>query len=493
MSSPSSVSVPILATKRGRLVLALLCAVAFLDFVDASIVNVALPSIRHDLHFSVQNLQWVLSAYLVTYGGFLLLGGRAADLLGRRRVLLGGTAVFAVSSLVGGLAPDAAVLVGARLVQGVGAALMMPAALSILTTTFTEAADRRKAVGAWAGMGGLGSAAGVFLGGLLSQGLGWRWVLFVNLPVCAAVLLAGSRLIADDRRRPTWAGFDAAGAGLATGGALLLVFTLVRAPGEGWAAATTIGGLAVAAALLGGFVVNERRSRNPLAPLSIWRVKGLAAADATQLIAIAGFYATFFFITLYMQNVLAYSQLRAGSAYLPVTVGVGLAAGIATKLFARTGTRPVIVAGSLLAAAGVYQLSRIPLHGSYLTDLLPGLFVMSLGLGAVFVGVTTAANTGVPADQAGLAAALLNTSQQLGAALGLAVFSAVATSRTSDLLAEHTDPARALTAGFQRALLVCAIFLVVAALIALRATSTRGETIQPTLASQEKRREAIHP
>jgi len=464
-----------LAAARGKLTLAMLCAVAFLDFVDTSIVNVALPSIRHDLHFSVQNLQWVLSGYLVTYGGFLLLGGRIADLTGRRRVMLAGTGLFALSSLVGGLSPDAGVLVGARLVQGLGAALMMPAALSILTTTFTEGADRAKALGLWAGTGGLGSAAGVFLGGVLSQGLGWRWVLFVNLPVCAVILLGAPRLIASDRRRAAQSGFDTAGAVLATAGALLLVFTLVRAPEQGWGTATTLGGLAGALALLVAFVINERRSTHPLAPLSVFRIPGLAAADATQLIAIAGFYTTFFFITLYMQNVLHYSQLQAGAAYLPVTVGVGLAAGVATKLFVRTGTRPVIVAGALIAAAGVYQLSRIPLHGSYLSDLLPGLVVMSLGLGAVFVGVTTAANTGVPADQAGLAAALVSSSQQLGAALGLAVLSAIATSRTNHLLATHTDQADALTAGFHRGLVVCTIFLAAAAIIALRATSTRGE------------------
>jgi EmrB/QacA subfamily drug resistance transporter len=470
-----------LATRRGKLTLALLCAVAFLDFVDASIVNVALPSIRRDLHFSLQSLQWVLSGYLLTYGGFMLLGGRAADLLGRRRVLVAGTALFALASLVGGLAGSEGMLVGARLAQGLGAAMMLPAALSIVTTTFSAGTDRHKALGAWGGMAGLGSAVGVFLGGALSQGPGWRWVMFVNLPVCALALIGTYRLIAGDRRRAALANFDAVGAILATGGMLLLVYALVKAPEVGWGKTRTIGELVGAVALLVAFVINEQRHRNPLAPLSIFRIKGLAAADAAQLIAIAGFYAMFFFITLYMQNVLGYSQIQAGSAYLPVTLGVGISAGISSQLFVRTGTRPVIVAGSLLAAGAVYYLSRIPVHGSYLPDLLPGLVVMSLGLGAVFVGVQTAANAGVPPDQAGLAAALVSTSQQLGAALGLAIFSAIATSRTNDLLAAHAPRADALTSGFQHALIAASIFLLAAALIGLRATNTRGEAPAPTL------------
>ncbi|HLY34183.1 MAG TPA: MFS transporter [Jatrophihabitantaceae bacterium] len=463
-----------LQTRRGKLTLALLCAVAFLDFVDASIVNVALPSIRTDLHFSVQNLQWVLSGYLLTYGGFLLLGGRLADLLGRRRVLVAGTALFAVSSLVGGLSVDAGMLVAARMVQGLGAAMMLPAALSSLTTTFHEGSERHKALGAWAAMAGLASAVGVFFGGVLSEGPGWRWVLFVNLPVCALVLFGAFQLLDGERpRSAALSNFDARGALLATGGMLLLVYALVDAPSVGWGKARTIGELVTALGLLAIFVLNEQRRRDPLMPLSIFRIKGLAAANATQLIAIAGFYTMFFFITLYMQNVLGYSQIQAGSAYLPVTLGVGLSAAICSQLAARIGTRPVIVGGSLIAAGAVYYLSRIPVHGSYVSDLLPGLVIMSLGLGAVFVGVQTAANAGVPPDKAGLAAALISTSQQLGPALGLAIFSAIATSRTNHLLAAHASKAQALTSGFQRALLAAALFLLVAAFIALRATNTR--------------------
>jgi EmrB/QacA subfamily drug resistance transporter len=464
-----------LSTARGKLTLALLAAVAFLDFVDASIVNVALPSIRSDLHFSEQSLQWVPSAYLLTYGGFMLLGGRAADLLGRRRILVAGTVIIGLSSLIGGFAQSSGVLVGARLAQGVGAALMLPAALSILTTTYREGSERNKALGVWGAVGGLASAAGVLLGGLLTDGPGWRWVMFVN-PVASVLVLGGIFwLIADDGPRRRVENFDVRGAVLATAGMLLLVFTLVKAPDVGWEAARTVGGLAVALVLLAAFVLNEQRVRNPLAPLSIFRINGLAYADVTQLIAFAGFLAMFFFLTLYMQNVLGYSPIETGLAYLPVTVGAGTAAGITSQLVGRTGTRPVIVAGALIAAGGVYYLSGVPVGGSYLTDLLPGLLVMSLGLGAVFVAVTTAANAGVPADRAGLAAALLNASQQLGGALGLAIFSAIATSRTSDLLAAHAPPPEALTEGFQRALLASSVFLVAAAIVGLRATNTRGE------------------
>jgi EmrB/QacA subfamily drug resistance transporter len=468
-----------LATRRGKLTLALLCAVAFLDFVDASIVNVALPSIRRDLHFSVQGLQWVPSAYLLTYGGFMLLGGRAADLLGRRRVLVAGIALIGVSSLIGGFAQTEGVLIGARLAQGLGAAMTLPAALSILTTTFREGSERNTALGVWGAVGGLASAAGVLLGGLLTEGPGWRWVMFVN-PVAAVLVLAAIfALISGERRRAQLANFDLLGAVLATGGMLLLVYTLVKAPDVGWGTTRTIGELAAALALLAAFVINERRTKNPLAPLSIFRINGLAYSDATQLIAFAGFLALFFFLTLYMQNVLGYSAIQTGLAYLPLTFAIGIAAGISSQLVSRIGTRPVIVAGALIAAGGLYWLSRIPVHGSYVSDLLPGMLVLSLGFGPVFVGVTTAANAGVPADKAGLAAALLNASQQLGGALGLAIFSALATSRTNDLLAAHAPPAQALTAGFHRALLAGSIFILAAAVIALRATNTRGDAPQP--------------
>src|SRR3954451_19994102 len=406
----------------------------------------------------------------------MLLGGRAADLLGRRRVLVTGTVVIGISSLIGGFAGSSGVLVAARLAQGLGAALMLPSALSILTTKFKEGGDRTKALAVWGAVGGLASAAGVLLGGLLTEGPGWRWVMFVN-PLAALLVLGGIFALLDgEKRKARIADFDVVGTILVTAGVLLLVFALVKAPHQGWGASSTIAELGGALALLTAFVVNERRSTKPLLPLSIFRVKGLAAADATQLIAFGGFLAMFFFLTLYMQNVLGYSPIQTGASYLPLTFGVGIAAGIASKLLPRIGTRPVIVGGALVASGGVYWLSRIPVGGYFAGELLAGMMVMSLGLGAVFVGVATAANAGVPADKAGVAAALLNASQQVGGALGLAIFTAIASARTTDLLAVHASRAEALTSGFHRALLASSIFLAAAALIALRTADTRGET-----------------
>jgi EmrB/QacA subfamily drug resistance transporter len=464
-----------LATRRGKLTLLLLCSIAFLDFVDASITNLAFPSIRHSLHFSLEGLSWVPNGYLLTYGGFMLLGGRLADLLGRRRILASGIVVIAVSSLVGGFAPSAGVLVGARLAQGLGAALTLPAALSILTTSFKEGKDRHAALGAWGGTGGLASAIGVLLGGALVEGPGWRWVMFVNPIACALVLPAVFRLLEGERDRRRLAGFDTLGAALVTGGMLLLVYALVQAPTTGWGSARTIGELAAAVALLALFVLNELRQRQPLAPLEIFRINGLGFSNVTQLVAFAGFLALFFFLTLYMQTVLGYSPLQAGLAYLPLCFAVAVSAGISSQLLTRLGTRPVIVVGAIITAGGLYWLSRIPIHGTYLANLLPGTLVLALGAGAVFVGVTTAANAGVPADKAGLAAALLNASQQLGGALGLAVLTAVSTSRTNHLLAAGATQPHALTAGFQRGLLIGSICILAAAVIALRATNTRGE------------------
>jgi EmrB/QacA subfamily drug resistance transporter len=466
-----------LATRRGKFTLALLCTVAFLDLVDASIVNVALPSMRNDLHFSVQSLQWVPSGYLLTYGGFMLFGGRMADLLGRRRVLTAGTMLVGLASLVGGFAGSPGALIGARLAQGLGAALMLPAALSLLTTSFAEGPERNKALGAWGGMAALASAAGVLFGGLLTDGPGWRWVMFVNPIACVLVLTAIPRVLPSDSRRLASRGFDLFGTTLATGGTLLLVFALVKAPEQGWGSARTILELAGAGALLAAFVLNERLVANPLLPLSIFRVRGLAAADLTLLIAAAAMGAVFYFLTLYMQGVLGYSPIQAGSAYLPLCAGVGVAAGVTSGLMTRVGTRPLIVSGAVIAAAGVWMLSGVPVGGSYVGDLLPGLLVAAIGLGILFVSVTTAANAGVPAEQAGLAAALLNSSQQVGGALGLAIFSAIATAQTDHQLAVGHPAADALTSGFSHALFASAVFLFGAALLALRTRNAHGAQV----------------
>jgi predicted MFS family arabinose efflux permease len=302
-------------------------------------------------------------------------------------------------------------------------------------------------------------------------------VFFVNLPFVVLDVIAAYRLVPAERKPARGGNFDGLGAALATGGMLLMIYALVKAPDVGWGNSRTIGELAGSFVLLAAFALNEAWHPNPLFPFSVLRINGLAAADLTMVIAMAGFYSMFFFLTLYMQNVLGFSQIQAGAAYVPTTLGVAVASGIASQLFARTGTRPIIVAGALLSAGGVFWLSRIPVHGSYVADLLPGLVIMSAGLGAVFVGVTTAAQAGVPPDKAGLAAALITTSQWIGGALGIAVFSALSTSRARHLLATHASVPAALTSGFQRALLACSIAMVIAAAVAMRATNTRGESV----------------
>jgi EmrB/QacA subfamily drug resistance transporter len=456
-----------LQSRRGVAILLLLSLVQFMDVLDASILNIALPSIRRDLGFSQQSLQWVINGYILTYGGFLLLG--------RRSVLVTGLLVFAGSSLLGGLAHSESLLIGARFAQGLGAAMLSPAALSTLTSTFRATRDRNTALGVWAAVSGIGGAAGVLFGGLLTEGPGWRWVLFVNVPFSAVAFVGAFLLLKRERRKPAaLANFDALGAFLVTGGMLLLVYALVKAPDVGWGATRTIAELAVAGLTLVGFVANELRTANPLVPLSILRIKGVAAADATQMVALAGFLPMFFFLTLYMQTVLHYSPIQTGIAYLPLTGGFIIAASISSQLFARIGTKPVVLLGSVIGAGGLYWLSRIPVDGSYVSDILPGLLVVSVGLGGVFTGLTTAANAGVGEDKAGLAAGLLNTGQQLGAALGLAILSALATARTSSLLqGGHDTVAQAATHGYQRALMAGAVLMLAASVVALLARNTR--------------------
>jgi EmrB/QacA subfamily drug resistance transporter len=472
-----------LRTWQGRRVLLLLCAVAFLDFVDASITNVALPHIQRALGFSLQGLQWVPSAYLLTYGGFMLLGGHLGDLFGRRNVLLAGTALVGLSSLLGGFAQDAGVFVAARLAQGIGAALMLPAALSTLTTTFTAPKDRHSALGVWGAVAGLASAAGILLGGVLTEGPGWRWVMFVN-PIAAAVVIpAAIALLPHDRPAARAGRFDLLGSGVVTGAMLLLVYALVKAPDQGWGSSRTVLELAAAAVLLVGFVGVERLSRDPILPLELFRVRGLAAANLTGLIGFAGMLSMFYFLTLYMQNVLGYSPIEAGAAYLPLTIGVGVSSGIAAKLLANVGSRAVISVGALLAAGGLAVLAQLPVDGGYVAHILPGTMLVALGVGPVFVGVTAAANAGVDVSRAGLAAAVLNSAQQLGGALGLAIFSAVGAARIHELRAAGTALPQATASGLGRALATGAAFAAAAAVIAWATKNTFAEA--PGEAGQE--------
>jgi EmrB/QacA subfamily drug resistance transporter len=470
---PNESSTASLSSRRGIAILALLSMVQFMDILDASILNIALPSIKNDLGFSQQSLQWVVNGYILTYGGFLLLGGRMADLLGRRLVMVTGLIVFAGASLTGGLAHSESLLIGARFAQGLGAAMLSPAALSTLTSTFRSTRDRNTALGTWAAVSGIGGAAGVLFGGLLTEGPGWRWVLFVNVPFSAVALVGALALLKKEPMRFRFASFDALGALLVTGGMLLLVHALVKAPDVGWGATRTIVELSIAGVTLVAFVANELRVANPLVPLSILRVRGVGIADATQLVAVAGFLPMFFFLTLYMQTVLHYSPIQTGVAYLPLTAGFIVAASISSQLFARIGTKPVILVGAVVAAGGLYWLSRIPVDGTYVSDILPGLVVSSIGLGGVFTGVTTAANAGVGEDKAGLAAGLLNTGTQLGGALGLAILSALATARTTSMLHAGNDLAVAATHGYQRALLAGAVLVLASTFIAMLAPNNR--------------------
>jgi EmrB/QacA subfamily drug resistance transporter len=441
--------------------------------LDSTIVNVALPSIQRALHFSEQSLQWVASGYALTFAGFLLLGGRSADLLGRRRVFLTGVLVFSISSLVGGLAGSEAMLIGARVAQGIGGAMMSPAALSLLTTTF-EGPDRTKALGIYGAMAGLGGAAGVLFGGLLTSGPGWRWVLFVNIPVSVAILIAGPRMLDGTRRRSDLGEFDVPGALLVTGALLLLVYALTKAPDVGWGATRTVAELGGAAALVVAFLVNEARSKRPLLPLRTFRLPGVAAANASAILMFSAVVPLFFFLTLYMQQALGYSALKAGLSFLPLTIGVILTTPFTTRLIARFGPTPTMIAGPLIYGVAVLYFNRLPVNGKYVTDILPGLLIASVGAGLSVISIINSATRGVPRTDAGVAAGLVNTMQRVGTAVGLAVLTAIATSHTRTLaVTAHANRAHALVGGFDRAFLIAGAFAVAAGLIAAATTSKR--------------------
>jgi len=434
--------------RRRWIALILLCVAQFVVVLDASIVNVALPTIGTALHFSQDSLSWVVNAYILTFGGFLLLGGRMADLLGRRRVFMGGLILFALASLAGGLATNEGQLIAARAVQGLGAATLSPAALSIVTTTFRDGAERNKALGVWGAVAGSGGAAGVLLGGVLTSGLGWEWVLWVNVPIGLAAAAIAPRLLAESRADSATRTFDAAGALSVTAGLSLLVYALVDATRVGWGSTQTVGLLAVSALLLASFVAIERRSSAPLVPFSIFRSRTITGANAVGLLIGASLFSMFFFISLYMQQVLGYSPIHAGLSYLPLALTIVVSAGIASQLTTRIGYKPVLAVGMAFIGAGLIWFSQVSAHGSFLSDILGPSLLAAIGLGLAFVPNTIAAVSGVADRDAGLASGLINTSQQVGGALGLAVLSTVANSVTGSA---HTPAA--LTDGFQSAFL----------------------------------------
>ncbi len=448
--------------------LAVLALAQLMVVLDTTIVNVALPSIQRGLHFSsAANLQWVVNAYILTFGGFLLLGGRVADRYGRRLVFVSGVVVFAAGSLACGLANSSGLLVASRAVQGLGAAFMAPAALSLLTVIFAEGEERNRALGVWAAIAGAGGAVGLLAGGVLTTQLSWRWVFFVNLPIAAFAALASFRLIGESRD-PAVGRFDVPGAVTGTAGLGALVFALVRANVWGWGSATTILVLAAAAVLLAVFVVLQLRGRYPLVPPRLFRHRTLVGADVGMLIAGAGLFGVFFFLTLYMQDILHYSALKTGVAYLPFTVMLVISAGVGSRILGRVGARATLVCGFLLAAAGLALLARLSPATGYL-DFLPSLVLMGAGLGGTFVAITSSAVSGVPREDTGVASALLNASQQIGGSLGLAVLTAVAAARFDTVRPLHPTPERvaaATTSSWAYAFIVAAGLLVGAAIIA---------------------------
>ena len=437
--------------------------------LDATIVNVALPDIAKALDVrSNADLQWVVTAYTLTFGGFLLLGGKLADRIGRRRIFMAGATLFAVASLLGGIAGSLGLLIAARGLQGMGGALMSPAALSLLTVIYAEGKERNKALGIWSTITAGGAALGLILGGLLTQYGSWRWVLFVNVPVALLAVLAARKFVPESRDEQA-RGFDVPGAVLVTGGLMALVFALVKGNGYGWSSGRTVGTLALAAVLLAAFVVVQRNAENPLVPFRLFKSRTLLGADIGALFVGAGIFAIFFFMILWMQVVNGYGPVKSGLAFLPMPFLIGISAGISSQLLGRIGPRPLLTFGPAVAATGLLTLGlRLEPHSSYATVVLPSLALVALGMGAAFVALTSSAVAGVPHEDAGIASALLNSGQQVGGALGLAILTAVSTTRTAHLApGGPRDPGfiTALVHGWDTGFLVGAAFLLTAGIL----------------------------
>jgi EmrB/QacA subfamily drug resistance transporter len=452
--------------KRKWLVLALVLGVQFMVVLDIAVVNVALPSIQSDLGFSQEDLQWVVSAYALFFGGFLLLGGRVADLIGRRRVFIAGLVLFTFASLLSGLSWSQGALIGARSLQGFGAALITPAALSILTTTFEEGKERNMALGFWGAVGAVGAVAGVLLGGVLTDALSWEWIFFVNVPVGLTGLALAPILLPESRDAHVKS-FDLPGAVLVTGGLVTLVFAITQANGYGWSSLTTIGLFAAAAAILIAFVVWEARTAEPLVPASFLRLRTVVGANIAGLVLGTAMFSMFLMLTLYMQQVLQYSAMKTGVAYLAVAGTAIFTSGMAAQVVTRLGVKPALVVGMTALTAGLAYFTQVSPDGTYLVNLLPGFLLIAVGLGFSFVPISIAALAGVQPAEAGLASGLINMTQQIGGALGIAALSAVATSKTSDSLAAGSSKAVALTDGFQVAFYAGAGVALVGIIVAL--------------------------
>jgi EmrB/QacA subfamily drug resistance transporter len=445
-------------------VLVLICIAQFMVILDATIVNVALPSIQKDLGLSEANLQWIVNAYALVFGGFLLLGGRAGDLLGRKRLFLVGLVVFTVASLLNGLASSEGMLIASRALQGFGAALISPAALSIISTTFEEGAERAKALGVWAAIAIGGSAVGLVLGGFLVQYFSWPWIFYVNVPVGIVAFILSLRLVPESRDLTGHRSYDIAGAVTVTGGLMILVYAIVDAQSAGWGSTKTITTFAIAAILLIAFVVIETRAKAPLVRLSIFRIRSLSIANIVMFLAASGIFAMFFFNTLYLQRVLGYKPLEAGLAFLPFTAGIMVSAGLASAFAPRVGVRLVAAIGMILTTGGLLLLTQLPVDGTYVSDVLPAILLSSLGMGAVFMPLTLIATTGLKNEDQGLASGLFNTSQQIGGALGLAVLSTIAASKSASA---GGSQANALVVGFHWAFAGGAVVMVIGLVVLL--------------------------
>jgi EmrB/QacA subfamily drug resistance transporter len=444
------------------LVLAVVGAAFFMTILDVAIVNVAIPSIQRDLHIAESTVQWVITAYAITFGGFLLLGGRMADLLGRRRIFVLGLIIFTAASLTCGLANSAGLLIGARAAQGVGAAIISPAALSIVTTTFEEGPERNRALGIWGALGGSGAAVGVLLGGILTKYLGWEWIFFVNVPVGALVFALTRPIVPESRADLGHRRFDAFGAVTVTGGLALLVYAISKAPDVGWATGRTIGLLIASLVILAVFVVWELRYTAPLVPFGIFRIRTLTGANIVGLLMGAALYANFFILTLYVQQILGWSALKTGVTFLATAATTVIWAGVAQALVTKIGPRTVMTTGLALLAVSMLGYTRLPVHGHYWPDLLPIYLVVAVAIAFAFVPVTIAGFIGVPANQAGLVSGLLNTTQQIGGAIGVAVTSTIFVSRAKS---GHFTP-QAYTSGYHWAFAALVVIAAVGAVVA---------------------------
>jgi EmrB/QacA subfamily drug resistance transporter len=471
------------------LALAVIVTAQFMVVLDVAIVNVALPSIKTDLNFTEQSLQWVITAYSILFGGVLLLGGRLADVLGRRRLFVAGVALFTISSLLDGLSWSEGSLIAFRALQGLGAALLSPAALSLLTTTFAEGRERNLALGIWGAVAGSGAAAGVLLGGVLTSALGWSWIFFVNVPVGVLVLAVTPRLLQESKAELDHRTFDIAGAVSITGGLMLLVYALTRATQHGWGTSETIGLLAASAALVAAFVAIELRSKAPLLPLRIFRLRTLAGANAAGLVLGGTLFSQFFVLTLYMQQVLHYSALKTGVAYVVLTLTVIGFSGIAQALTTRIGVRPLLPLGMIMSAGALVVYAHLPVDGHYFWDLFPTFILSGVGLALAFVPMSIGALAGVRRSDAGVASGLINTSQQIGGAIGVAVATTIATTFTTHYVDAHpgTTPlsGSALTHGFEITFYVLAAIAAGGALLALLMIQSRPPVTQEATAEDE--------